>query len=132
MKTFSRGTLALALVLGLLRCSAGPAGEEGAAATVRDFYEHLDAGRFEEAKALYDDATRGQLFPDSGSDEVFREWAAMETHGGTLTDFNVVGQTESDGAVTIEFEVSFSDGDTVRRKVTATQAGTTWRLGFIG
>jgi len=119
-----------ALVLG---CSGGGTETQGgAASTVRTFYDHLNAGQYDDAKALYTDDVRGQIFPDSDADEGFREWADLETHERTLKDFTVVNETDAEGGTTIEFELLFKGGERKQRRVTVSQENGDWRLGFIG
>ncbi len=130
-----RLTLAVAL-LPLLACAGGGGGgdaEDGSAAsTIRSFYDHLNAGRHEDAKALYSEEARRNIFPDARADKGFREWASAETHEGGLTAFEVIGETEVENGITIEFELRFSDGETARRQVTVSDEDGAWRLGFIG
>jgi len=130
MGKVSRNGLLLAIVLFAVACSGGPADEGGAAATVKSFYEHLDSGRYDKAIALYDAETKRQLVPDEGAMDGFRGWAETEIRDGIT--FNVVNETELDGAVTIEFELSFSDGQTLQRKVTLIEEDGAWRMGVIG
>jgi len=134
-KTRPRSTRIAVLLLccsGLRACGGGPADQGPAAETVRTFYEHLNQGRYAEAKTLYSEATRQQIFPDFSADAGFREWAAIETHDGGLEAFKVVSEAELEGMVTIEFELRFSDGETARRTVTLREEDGLWRLGVIG
>jgi hypothetical protein len=121
----------LALLIG---CSGGggPQGESQAASAVQTFYDHLNTGKYDAAKALYTEQTRAQIFPDADADEGFRNWAVVETHNQSLTEFNVVTETENPDGVMIEFELRFRDGETAQRQVTVFKEDGALRLGFIG
>jgi hypothetical protein len=132
MGKFSRNGLLLGIVLLAIACSGGSSPDlVGAAGTVQTFYEHLDSGRYDEAIALYDAATKEQLLPDASSMDGFRQWAEAETHNGGLSDVSVVTQTAGEGTVTIEFELTFDDGQTARRTVTLTESDGAWRMGTV-
>ena len=112
--------------------AAGPESQNDAASTVRTFYDHLNAGRYDSAKALYTEETRQQIFPDASAEEGFRNWAIVETHNKSLTEFNIVSETESPGGIMIEFELRFKDGESSQRRVTVSEEDGALRLGFIG
>lgn len=123
-------TLILALAVA---CSgAGPGGEGDAESTVRTFYDHLNAGRYDDAKALYTEEARQQIFPDANASEGFENWAIVETHNRSLTEFNVVSETKAETGITIEFELRFKNGESSQRRVTVSEQDGGWRLGVIG
>ena len=129
------GAALSALILALaVACSGAGTPQDGSAAasTVRTFYEHLNAGRYADAKALYTAETREQIFPDAGADEGFRNWAVVETHDKSLREVKIVSETEGEDGVTIEFELGFKDGESSQRRVTVSKEDGAWRLGFIG
>jgi hypothetical protein len=132
--SLTRAVLTASILALAIACSGGgdPAGGSAAASTVQSFYDHLNARRYADAKALYTDETRGQIFPDAGAEEGFRNWAVVETHNQSLTEFNIVSETESPDGVMIEFELRFKDGDSSQRRVTVSKENGGWRLGFIG
>lgn len=121
--------LALAVACG---GAAGPGSEGDAASTVRTFYDHLNAARYDKATALYTAETRQQIFPDASSAEGFRNWAIVETHNRSLTEFKIVSETEAETGIMIEFELRFKDGESSQRRVTVSEEDGVWRLGFIG
>ena len=123
---------ALILVLAVACGGGGPADEGDAASTVRTFYDHLNAGRYDNAKALYTEETRQEIFPDASAAEGFENWAIVETHNRSLTEFNIVSETEGPTGITIEFELRFKDGESRQRRVTVSEEDGVWRLGFIG
>ena len=86
-----------------LACSGagGPDGGSAAASSVRTFYDHLNAGRYDDAKTLYTVEARQQIFPDARAEEGFRNWAIVETHNRSLAEFNVVSETEAETGITI-------------------------------
>ncbi len=112
--------------------AAGPGSEGDAESTVRTFYDHLNAGRYDDAKALYTAETRQQIFPDASAAEGFKNWAIVETHNRSLTEFNVLSETKAETGITIEFELHFKDGESRQRRVTVSEEDGGWRLGFIG
>lgn len=129
-RTFGFATLFLTLMVG---CSGGESETQGGPASiVRTFYDHLNAGRYAAAKALYLDEVRSQIFPDASADEGFENWAVVETHNRTLQKFTVVGETEVENGVTVEFELLFKSGEKSSRRVTMSEENGAWRLGFIG
>ncbi len=123
---------ALILALAVACSSAGPGGEGDAESTVRTFYDHLNAARYDKATALYTAETRQQIFPDASSAEGFRNWAIVETHNRSLTEFKIVSETEAETGIMIEFELRFKDGESSQRRVTVSEEDGVWRLGFIG
>jgi hypothetical protein len=128
--TFGVAVLFLTVFIG---CSGGGGETDGGpASAVRTFYDHLNAGRYADAKALYLDEVRAQIFPDESADEGFRNWATVETHNRTLTDFNVVSETEAETGITLEFELLFKSGEKSSRRVVVAEENGAWRLGFIG
>ena len=130
----TRAALAGLYLAVAVACSGGGGTDGGsdAASTVRTFYEHLNAGHYEDAKALYTVETREQIFPDASAEEGFRNWAVVETHDRSMTEFKIVSETESDGGISIEFELDFKDGESSQRRVTVSKEDGAWRLGFIG
>lgn len=130
MGKFSRHGLVLGILLAAIACSGGAPGGEGAAATVETFYDHLESGRYDEAVAMYDDATRQQLLPDAGAMDGFRQWAEMETDG--LAEINVLEETTEEDSVTINFELTFDGAEPQPRSVTLTMVDGEWRMGVIG
>ena len=133
--SLARATITAVVLAAAVACSGGDgSADEGsdAAAAVRTFYDHLNAGRFDDAKALYTAETREQIFFDASAEEGFRNWATVETHNSGLTEFKIVSETEGAGGVTIEFELGFKDGESSRRSVTVSIEDGAWRLGFIG
>ena len=126
---------AAALILALVvACGggAGPGSEGDAASTVRTFYDHLNAGRYDHAKALYTAEARQEIFPDSSAAEGFRNWAIVQTHNRSLTEFNIVSETEAETGITIQFELRFKNGESSQGRVTVSEEDGVWRLGFIG
>ena len=124
-----------ALILSLVIACSGAGGPQvgnAATSTVRTFYDHLNAGRYDEAKALYTAEARQQIFPDASASEGFRDWAIVETHNSSLTEFNVVSETQAETGITIQFELRFKDGQSSQRRVTVSEEDGAWRLGFIG
>ena len=132
--TLARAALGVSILALAVACSGGgePQGGSDAASTVRTFYDHLNAGRYEDAKALYTAETLQQIFPDASAEEGFRNWAIIETHKGGLAEFNIVNETESPAGILIEFELRFADGESSQRQVTVSEEDGSWRLGFIG
>jgi hypothetical protein len=131
----TRAVLTAWIMALLIACGGGggpPQGESPAASAVQTFYDHLNRGKYDAAKALYTKETREQIFPDADAEEGFRDWAVVETHNQSLTEFNVVTETESPDGVMIEFELRFSDGETAQRQVTVSEEDGAMRLGFIG
>lgn len=122
---------ALILALAVACSSAGPGGEGDAESTVRTFYDHLNAGRYDDAKALYTEEARQRIFPDASAAEGFENWAIVETHNRSLTEFNVVSETEGETGITIEFELRFKNGESSQRRVTVSEQDGGWRLGVI-
>lgn len=122
---------ALILALAVACSGAGPGGEGDAESTVRTFYDHLNAGRYDDAKALYTEEARQQIFPDANASEGFENWAIVETHNRSLTEFNVVSETEGPTGITIEFELRFKNGESSQRRVTVSEQDGGWRLGVI-
>ncbi len=123
---------ALILALAVACSGAGPGGEGDAESTVRTFYDHLNAGRYDDAKALYTEEARQQIFPDANASEGFENWAIVETHNRSLTEFNVVSETKAETGITIEFELRFKNGESSQRRVTVSEQDGGWRLGVIG
>jgi hypothetical protein len=124
-----------ALILAVaVACSGagGPQGGNDAAGAVRTFYDHLNAGRYDDAKTLYTAEARQQIFPDADATEGFQNWAIVETHNRSLTEFNVVSETEAETGITIQFELRFEGGESSQRRVTVSEEDGDWRLGFIG
>ena len=72
------------------------------------------------------------MLPDASSMDGFKMWAVAETHESTLNEVNVISETEGEGSVTIEFELSFDDGQTARRTVTLTESDGNWLMGTVG
>jgi hypothetical protein len=132
--SLTRAVLAAWILALVIACSGGggPQGTSEAASTVQTFYDHLNTGRYDAAKALYTEETRGQIFPDADAEEGFRNWAVVETHNQSLTQFKIVGETENTDGVMIEFELRFKDGESSQRRVTVSEEDGAWRLGFIG
>jgi len=132
--SLARPTLGILILSLVVACSGG--GESGgvsdAAATVRTFYEHLNDGRYAEAKALYSTETMEQIFPDESAEAGFQDWAVVETHKGGLAEFSIVSETKSESGVVIEFELRFEDGESSQRRVTVSKENGAWRMGFIG
>jgi len=130
----TRAVLVTSFLALALACGAGGGAEGGsdAASTVRTFYDHLNARRYDDAKALYTEETRAQIFPDAGAEEGFRNWAVVETHKQGLKEFSIVSETENPDGITIEFELRFKDGESSQRRVTVSEEDGVWRLGFIG
>ncbi|NIL99463.1 MAG: DUF4878 domain-containing protein [Acidobacteria bacterium] len=135
LSPLTRVLLVALLLAPVVACSGGGgAGGDGsdAVSVVRTFYDHLNAGNYDDAKALYTTDTRDQIFIDADSEEGFRNWAVVETHNQSLTDLKVLTETKGEDGVTIEFELVFGDGESSQRRVTVTQEEGAWRLGFIG
>ncbi len=122
---------ALILALAVACSGAGPGGPGDAESTVRTFYDHLNAGRYDDAKALYTEEARQRIFPDASAAEGFENWAIVETHNRSLTEFNVVSETEGETGITIEFELRFKNGESSQRRVTVSEQDGGWRLGVI-
>ena len=133
MDKSSRNVLLLGIALLALACSGGATDDVGGpAGAVKTFYAHLDSGRYDEAVAMYDPVTKEQLLPDADSMDGVKMWAVTETHESTLNEVNVISETEGEGSVTIEFELSFDDGQTARRTVTLTESDGNWLMGTVG
>jgi len=131
--TRTRAALGVSILALAIACSGGgPEDGSAAVSTVRTFYDHLNAGRYDAAKALYTAETLEQIFPDATAEEGFRNWAIVETHKGGLAEFNVVSETESPAGILVEFELRFADGESSQRQVTVSEQDGVWRLGFIG
>ena len=126
-----RGGLVALACLAVLACS--PGAEDGPAGTVRQFYDDLNAGRYDAAKGLYSAEVRA-MFEDPwlSSDDTFRSWAESETKNGTIAEFEI-GSSDIDdsGAATVEFLITYENGESQRARVNLTQEDGQWVLGLI-
>jgi len=126
-----RGGLLVLACLTVLACS--PGAEDGPSATVRQFYDDLNAGRYDAAKALYSADVRSMFEdPSLSSEDTFRTWADSETKNGTISKFKI-GSKEIDesGTATVEFRITYDNGESQSARVTLTQEDGRWVLGLI-
>ena len=130
MNRLSYGALLTILLCTLpVACSSGPAGPEQA---IQEFYGHLNEGHHAQAMSLYDSEARG-IFEDSqtAGESLFDEWARSETKDGKFERIQVIQQEVSDDRASVEFEVVYTDGTRVSRRVTLTHESGGWKLGLI-
>jgi hypothetical protein len=132
MKTRMACSMLLAgALLSALGCGGGPA-PGGPAATVQQFYDHLNSGAYAEAKALYSAEVMAVVGdPEITSDADFRQWAEGETKSGGIAEVEIVDSAETEGTANVSFEIHYDDGSTIERSVELTQEAGQWRLGFI-
>ena len=126
-----RGGLVALACLAVLACSPGT--EDGPALTVRQFYDDLNAGRYDAAKGLYSADVRSMFEdPSFSSDDTFRSWAESETKNGTIAKFKI-GSSDIDdsGAATVEFLITYENGESQRARVSLTREDGRWVLGLI-
>lgn len=102
----------------------GPRAEEA----VKAFYDHLNAGRHDEALALYTEQIRSGL---QSADSGFADWAKSETHEGNIQNVEVDPVTLPGDLVTVRFAVHYKDGSTALRAVEVYRVGGVWELGSI-
>jgi hypothetical protein len=120
------------LALLVAGCSSEPP-EEGPGDAVELFYRHLNEGNYGGAKALYSSQARSILEdPDSADDAGFAEWAKLETKEGQIESVNVVSESEEEDAAALDYEIVYTDGSRVQRKVTMVRENGDWKMGLIG
>ena len=95
--------------------------------TVQIFFEHLNAGRSEQALALYTDEAR-QALEDP---EVFGAWVSQITHDGTIRTVRILSAAPEAGHTTVDFEIVYEDGTQVRRSVQVQGGEGQWKMGLI-
>ncbi|MCP3979837.1 MAG: DUF4878 domain-containing protein [bacterium] len=126
MKTALPLLFLLATVI-LAGCSgSGSAGGPGGA--VEAFYDHMNGGRYDEAKALYaNDAGVEDIF---SGDMSFADWAEFETRDGSVDAVTIVEETVSEDGSTaqIRFEVKYADGTGRTANVEVKNEGGAWKL----
>ena len=130
MNRLSYRTLLTILLCALpLACSSAPTGPEQA---IQEFYQHLNAGDYPQAMSQYNSEARG-IFEDPATvgESVFDEWARIETKDGKVDRVQVVQQEASDDRATVEFQIVYTDGTRVSRRVTLTHESGEWKLGLI-
>jgi hypothetical protein len=134
--TMNRVLLGLALCAAVVGCSGDggkPGSAEGPEAAVQTFYDHLNAGRYPQAMALYSaEARRALQDPTTGSDSGFSTWAVQETKRGTVDHVRVIETTMAEPTATVTYEVVYGDGSRASRSVKLTKESGDWRLGFVG
>jgi len=108
--------------------AAAPDAPAAPADVLQSFYKHLNEKDYDAALALYSAEARkvvddpGMMGPDA-----FRAWAYEETKGGTISNVAIQGTTEN----TVDYTLTFADGSTVSKKVSAVQEDGTWKLGMV-
>ena len=95
--------------------------------TVQIFFEHLNAGRGEQALALYTDEAR-QALEDP---EVFGSWIAQITRDGSIRTVRIVSAAPQAEHTTVDFDIVYEDGTQVRRSVQVQGADGQWKMGLI-
>ena len=112
-------------------CSSGP--QEGSPGhTVQQFFERLNDGNYDSAKALYDaDALQAVDDPAVSSPEAFSQWALSETKRGTLSDVRILESETGESEAQIDYELRYMDGSSKRGSVRLTQEQGQWRLGLV-
>ena len=126
-----RGGLVALVCLAVLACS--PGAEDGPSGTVRQFYDDLNAGRYDAAKALYSADVRAMFQdPSFSTDDTFLTWADSETKNGSIAKFKISSSNIDDGgAATVEFLITYENGESQRARVSLTQEDGRWVLGLI-
>ncbi len=119
-------SLAAALLLG---CTPGgePLESSGPVASVKSFYRHLNEGNYDEAKALYTAEAR-QAVEDP---ELFRSWAEQATRQGTISEIQIISESDQEGSASVEFEIVFADGSVEQHTVELSDQDGDWKLGLI-
>jgi hypothetical protein len=134
-----RGLKSLLLLLalaGLLMsgCASSEQGAGEAAQAVQDFYEHLNDGDYDAARALYNAEARDVLLdPNTASEDAYSAWAKLETKEGKIDRVEIVGEEEiPEQGTKVQYRVVYSDGSSVERSVPVTLEQGAWKIGLIG
>jgi hypothetical protein len=128
-KRHSTVPLLLALAL-TLACSSG--GEsEGPGGTVQLFYQHLNDGKYNDAKEMYNAEARATLDdPELSSDAGFRTWANTQTKERSISEVEILESATDDTGATIDYEIRYEDGTVKKSRVKLTEESGEWKLGF--
>ena len=124
------GTAALLLVI-VGACSTSDPAPSGPGGAVQTFYDHLNAGRLAEAKALYTAEALATVDDTSTAEDLFGTWARHETRDGTVEAVEIVESVEIDDQATVRFVVVFEGGERVEHEVRLVREGESWLLGLI-
>lgn len=121
--------LALLLVIASLAVGCGGNSPEKA---VREFYKHLNAGNYSTAKELYTAEARSlvdsSLMALAGG---FSQWADQETKVGTVEEVNILSSEARGETATVDYEIVYEDGSTVRKIVSLLKEDGSWKIGLI-
>jgi hypothetical protein len=120
----------LLLALSWTGCSQSGQAEEGTpGAAVQTFYGHLGDGAYDDAQAMYSEATR-EIVADP---EMFRSWADQATRQGSIEKVLIVDSkvAESQTTAAVEFELAFADGSTEAYSVELVDEGGAWKIGLV-
>jgi len=124
--------VAALLVVALLAASCAGTPQDTPEATLRHFYDRLNAGATADVKAMYKSETRSMLEdPAQTSPEAFAEWVTGETKDGTVSDLSIVDQKVEDDSAEITYDVRFRDGSKNRRTVSLVRESGAWKLDLV-
>lgn len=121
----------LVLVLGLaLACSSGGESADPGGA-VQLFYKHLNNGKYNDAKEMYNAEARATLDdPEVSSEAGFRSWADTQTKQRSIAEVEILSSATDDSGATVDYEIRYEDGSVKKSRVKLTQEDGAWKLGF--
>ena len=132
-------TLSLLLFLALLPACSSEQGssEQGPGGAVQRFYQHLNAGDYDAAKAIYTGEALAVIDdPEISSPEAYQSWARQRTHEGTIDRVTIVGTEQEEGeeagtgAILVEFQLHFGDGSIETYEAPVTEENGEWKVGL--